>query len=45
MVQKMRNVITYFTALVPFGLDCRPQNPAYAGHCPGVGSAHGIIFW
>ena len=44
MVQKMRNLITYFTALVPFGLDCRPQNPVYIGHCPGVGSSHGIIW-
>ena len=41
--KKMRNLITYFTALVPFGLDCRPQNPVYIGHCPGVGSSHGII--
>ena len=45
MVQKMRNLITYFTALVPFRLDCRLQNPAYIGHCPGVGSSHGIISW
>ena len=45
MVQKMRNLITYFIALVPFRLDCRLQNPAYIGHCPGVGSSHGIISW
>ena len=45
MVQKMRNLITHFKALVPFGLDCRLQNPAYIGHCPVVGSSHGIISW
>ena len=41
----MSNWITYFTALVPFGLVCRLQNPAYIGHCPGMGSSHGIISW
>ena len=43
MVQKMRNLITYFKALIPFRSDCRLQNPAYIGHFPGVGSSHGII--
>ena len=41
----MRNFIPYFTALVPFRLDCHLQNPAYIGHCPGVVSSHGIISW